>query len=161
MRVAGSLKNLQTASFVQRLDTGFKHLVIKPCSSCQVCGFLLILPERHSLFPSYPVRPHRYSPPSIFRLKKRIRASSSSLFILTPDKTHRLRGNWTRGSCFVLALLSGVAINQMIHCVSDGPFCIGFTTRRTVVGAGGGGADATKVLKVCRVHHNLGEKEPR
>lgn len=75
------------------------------------------------------------------------RASSSSLFILTPDKTHRLRRNWTRGSCFVLALLSGAAINQMIYCVSDGPSSIGFTTRGRVAvvwgsrSAGRGGED--------------------
>lgn len=50
------------------------------------------------------------------------------LFILTHDKTHRLWGNWRRGSCFVLAVLSGVAINQVIYCVSEGPLSIEFMT---------------------------------
>lgn len=127
-------KHLHTASFGERLDTALKHLVIKPCSSRQVCRFLFNF-ARAAL--ALPAVPHFAPPPSLpafyFQAKKRIRASSSSLFILTPDKTHRLRGNWTRGSCFVLALLSGVAINHMIYCVSDGPFSIGFTTRRRVV----------------------------
>lgn len=52
----------------------------------------------------------------------------SFLFILTPDKTHRLKGNWSGGSCFVLAVLSGMAINQVIHCVREGPFSIEFMT---------------------------------
>lgn len=52
----------------------------------------------------------------------------SFLFIVTPDKTHRLSGNWSRGSCFVLAVLSGMAINQVIYCVREGPFSIEFMT---------------------------------
>lgn len=70
------------------------------------------------------------SPPlrsSIFR-PEWISFSSFFLFILTHDKTHRLWGNWRRGSCFVLAVLSGVAINQVIYCVSEGPLSIEFMT---------------------------------
>lgn len=64
---------------------------------------------------------------SIFR-PKWISVSFLFLFILTPYKTHRLWGNWRRGSCFVLAVLSGVTINQVIYCVRGGPFSIEFMT---------------------------------
>lgn len=70
----------------------------------------------------------------------------SFLFILTPDKTHCLGGNWSVGSCFVLAVLSGTAINQVIYCVRDGPFSIEFTTLLRE-------ADAAEVLGVCGVHY--------
>lgn len=50
------------------------------------------------------------------------------LLILTPDKAHCLWGNWRRGSCFVLAVLSGVTINQVIYCVRGRPFSIEFMT---------------------------------
>lgn len=70
----------------------------------------------------------------------------SFLFILTPDKTHCLGGNWSGGSCFVLAVLSGTAINQVIYCVRDGPFSIEFTTLLRE-------ADAAEVLGVCGVHY--------
>lgn len=71
------------------------------------------------------------------------------LFILTPDKTHRLQGNWSRGSCFVLAVLSGMAINQVIYCVrGDLSLLNSWLVAKKK-------ADATKVLKVCRVHYHL------
>lgn len=75
------------------------------------------------------------------------------LFVLTPDKTHRLWGNWSWGSCFVLAALSEMAINQVMYCVRGRPFSIQFMTCHEKKKKKK--ADATKVLKVCRVHYSL------
>lgn len=66
--------------------------------------------------------------PLIYFQARLNQALLSFLFILTPDKTHRLSGDWSRGSCFVLAVRSGMAINQVIYCVREGPFSIEFMT---------------------------------
>lgn len=103
------------------------HLIIKAHSSirCRFCFIYLF----HFFF-LHLLTLYQLSPLIYFRagLNQFSFLFFFFLFILTPDKTHCLGGNWSGGSCFVLAVLSGTAINQVIYCVRDGPFSIEFMT---------------------------------
>lgn len=112
----------------------FVYLIIKRPFIHQVVSFLLLLCALQQL-----------SSINYFQVRMN-QLLLAFLFILTPDKTHRLWGNWSWGSCFVLAVLSGMAINQVIYCVREGPFLYWIHDLRQKKKKK---ADATEVLKVC------------
>lgn len=116
-------RQLSRASSIETWN-GFMHLIIKAGSSVR-CRFYFIL---FISFFSLPLLTLYQLSPLIYFRPRLNQFFSLFLFILTPDKTHCLGGNWSGGSCFVLAVLSGTAINQVIYCVRDGPFSIEFMT---------------------------------